>query len=77
MSTMSVKEQQQQQQRNKLQCDMMQKTLPGHRAMQENTHINTQYKHKKVANNLPNEIKPKRVVMSEKSTTLTKKQVAM
>ena len=33
--------------------------------MQENTHINTQYKHKKVANNVSNEIKQKRVVMSE------------
>ena len=33
--------------------------------MQENTHINTQYKHKKVANNVPNEIKQKRVVTSE------------
>ena len=48
-----------------------------HREMQGNTHINTQYKHKKVANNVSNEIKQKRVVMSEKSTTSTKKKVAM
>ena len=39
--------------------------------------INTQYNHKIVANNVPNEIKQKRVVTSEKWTTTTKKQVAM
>ena len=44
---------------------MMQKALPRCREMQENTHINTQYKHIKVANNVPNEIKQKRVVTSE------------
>ena len=36
------------------------------REMQENTHINTQHKHKKIANNVSNEIKQKRVVTSEK-----------
>ena len=55
-----------QQQRNKSQCDMMQKASLRRREMQENTHINTQHKHKKVANNVSNEIKQKRVVMSEK-----------
>ena len=56
---------QQHQQRNKLRCDKMQKASLRCRETQENTHINTQYKHKKVANNVPNEIKQKRVVMSE------------
>ena len=37
-----------------------------HSETQGNTHINTQYKHKKVANNASNEIKQKRVVTSEK-----------
>ena len=53
-------------QRNKSRCDMMQKALLRCREMQENTHINTQYKHKKVANNVSNEIKQKRVVTSKK-----------
>ena len=44
---------------------MMQKASPRQREMQENTHINTQHKHKKVANNVSNEIKQKRVVTSE------------
>ena len=35
------------------------------RETQENTHINTQYNHKKVANNVSNEIKQKRVVTSD------------
>ena len=67
----------QQQQRNKLRHDTMQKALPRCREMQEITHINTQHKHKKVANNVSNEIKQKRIVMSEKWTTTTKKQVMM
>ena len=45
---------------------MMQKALPRCRESQENTHINTQYNHKKVANNVLNEIKQKRVITSEK-----------
>ena len=53
-------------QRNKSRCDMMQKASLRCREMQENTHINTQYKHKKVANNVSNEIKQKRVVTSKK-----------
>ena len=64
----------QHQQRNKSQCDTMQKASPRCRETQE-THINTQYNYKKVANNVTNEIKQKRVVTSEKSTTSTKKQV--
>ena len=50
---------------------MMQKALPRGREMQENTHINTQYKHKKVANNVYNEIKQKRVVTSENNGEMT------
>ena len=60
-----MRNEQQQQQRNKLQHDKMQKALPRCRETQENTHINTQYNHKKVANNVSNEIKQKRVVMSD------------
>ena len=63
--------------KEKSQRAMMQKASPRCREAQENTHINTQYKHTKVANNVSNDLKQKRVVMSEKSTTSTKKQVMM
>ena len=47
-------------------CDMTRCRKPCQDAERcKKTHINTQYKHKKVANNVSNEIKQKRVVTSE------------